>query len=59
MRRLPPLVALIAIVALAGCGTANPVTSPAPATPTPSGVVGPVQPAGDPLEITRGLVTPW
>jgi glucose/arabinose dehydrogenase len=60
MRRLPPLVAVTAILALSGCGAANPVTSPGPTAPTPSDVaIGQVQPAGDPFEVTAGLVTPW
>lgn len=59
MRRRPPLVALAATLALAGCGMANPVTSPGPAAPTPSDVVGQVQPAGHPFEVASGLAAPW
>ncbi len=59
MRRILPLVAIAATLALAGCGTANPVTSPGTPAPTPSETVGQVQPAGDPFDVTTGLAAPW
>ncbi|HWH97582.1 MAG TPA: PQQ-dependent sugar dehydrogenase [Pseudolysinimonas sp.] len=59
MRRILTFVAIGATLALAGCGVANPVTSPGTPAPTPSETVGQVQPAGDPVDITTGLATPW
>lgn len=63
MRRLLPVVArgvaLGGVLVLGGCGVANPVTSPGTPAPTPSATVGQVQPAGAPIEVTTGLLTPW
>jgi glucose/arabinose dehydrogenase len=61
MRRILPFVAITSIVALAlaGCGLANPVTSPGPSAPTPAESVGQVQPAGHPFDVATGLVAPW
>jgi glucose/arabinose dehydrogenase len=59
MRRILPPVALAAVLSLVGCGVANPVTSPGTPAPTPSETVGQVQPAGAPVEVATGLVTPW
>ena len=59
MRRLPPLVAITATLALVGCGVANPVTSPGTPAPTPSESVGQVQPAGAPFDVATGLAAPW
>jgi len=59
MRRLLPVVSLTATLVLAGCGAANPVTSPGTPAPTPSESVGQVQPAGHPFDVATGLVAPW
>jgi glucose/arabinose dehydrogenase len=57
MRRLPPLVALLATLALAGCGVANPPTPPP--SPTAALPSGPVQPAGNPFDVATELAVPW
>jgi glucose/arabinose dehydrogenase len=63
MRRLPLVAGLVTTlavaVALAGCGLANPVTSPGTSAPPPPEVVGPVQPAGHPFDVATGLAAPW
>jgi glucose/arabinose dehydrogenase len=59
MRRILPVTALVVVLALAGCGMANPVTSPGTPAPTPSETVRQVQPAGAPTDIATGLLTPW
>lgn len=62
MRRFrPPVAAVVAVVAvaLAGCGLANPVTSPGPAAPTPSDLGGRLQPADDPFDVATGFAAPW
>jgi glucose/arabinose dehydrogenase len=59
MSRILPVAALVVVLALAGCGMANPVTSPGTPAPTPSPSVGQVQPAGAPSDLATGLAAPW
>ena len=59
MRRLLPLVAITATLALGGCGVATPVISPGTPAPTPSESVEQVQPAGAPFDVATGLAAPW
>lgn len=58
MRRPLPVLAILAAVALAGCGTATPRTSPAPSSPPPSAASG-VVPTGTPRDVVTGLAAPW
>ena len=59
MRRARPLLVVAVALALTGCGAA-PATTPGTSAPTPSATtVDGVQPAGDPFDVTTGLVAPW
>lgn len=64
MRRLVPVTALVLAAAalLAGCGAADPQTSPGTSAPSPppSGLPDSgVQPVGEPVDVATGLVAPW
>jgi len=61
MRRSPLLAAAVGALALglAGCGQANPQTSPGTVAPTPSETVSQVQPSGTPQVVLTGLGLPW
>lgn len=59
MRRSLVLAAGAAVLALAGCGQADPQTSPGTSAPSPTDPSVQVQPAGDPEVVASGLALPW
>lgn len=59
MRRVLPLVASLAVLALAGCGQANPRTTPGSPVPTPIETTTGVVPSGTPEVVLTGLELPW